>query len=122
MPDAQDIATRYLACWNEHDPVQRQALVAALWTEGGAYRDPMAHAEGHRGIADLIGGVQARFPGFCFAQAGRADGIEGFVRFCWTFGPDGTEAPVAGTDFAALATDGRLHTVIGFLDRVPEAA
>jgi hypothetical protein len=122
MPDAQDIATRYLACWNERDPERRRALVAALWADDGTYRDPMAATEGHDGIADLIGGVQTRFPGFTFAQSGRADAVEGFVRFSWSFGPHAGEAPVAGTDFAALAPDGRLRAVTGFLDRVPEGA
>ena len=122
MDDPQDIATRYLACWNERDPGHRRALLAALWTEDATYLDPLMRAGGHDGIAALIEGVQARFPDFRFAPAGRADGFADRVRFSWSLGPEGGEAPVAGTDFAELAADGRLRAVTGFLDRVPAGA
>jgi hypothetical protein len=122
MPDPQTIADRYLACWNERDPTRRLALVAALWDGAGTYRDPMGAAEGHDAIAALIGEVQARFPGFRFTPTGRAEGVGDAVRFSWEFGPEGEEAPVAGTDFAALGTGGRLRAVTGFLDRVPAGA
>jgi hypothetical protein len=119
MADPQNIADRYLACWNERDPARRRALIAALWTEGATYLDPLSHAEGHAAIAALIDGAQARFQDFRFAPAGRADGYADRVRFSWTLGPDGAEAPIAGTDVAVLAPDGRIASVTGFLDRVP---
>ena len=122
MTDPTDIAARYVACWNERDPARRRALVAALWAEGATYRDPMMAAEGHDAIAALIEGVQARFPAFRFAPAGRADGFAEVVRFAWTLGPERGEAPIAGTDIALLDVEGRLRAVTGFLDRVPDAA
>lgn len=117
--DAQAIAARYIAAWNEADPGRRSALVAALWTEDAAYLDPLIQGEGHRGIAALIGGVQARFPDFRFTLSGQPDGYGDRLRFSWDLGPEGGEAVVQGTDFAVLAADGRLRTVTGFLDRVP---
>ena len=121
--DAQGIAERYIACWNERDPERRRALLSALWTEDATYLDPMMRAEGREGIAGLIEGVQARFPGFRFALTGRADGHADRLRFSWGLGPDGADgALVEGTDFAVLAGDGRLRAVTGFLDRVPPAA
>ena len=119
----QDLAARYMAAWNEADPDRRRALVAALWTEDATYRDPVMEGEGHRGIEALIGGVQARFPGFRFALSGRApDGFGDRVRFSWDLGPEGGEAVIQGTDFAMLAEDGRLRAVTGFLDRLPPGA
>ena len=104
MTDPQDIAARYLACWNERDPERRRALLAALWTEDATYCDPLMRAEGREGIAALIEGVQARFPGFRFAPAGRAEGFADRLRFSWRLGPEGAgeAAPVEGTDFAVL--------------------
>jgi len=120
--DVRDIATRYIATWNEVDPDRRGALVAALWTEDATYLDPMMQGEGHQGIAALIGGVHARFPDFRFALSGQPDGYGDRLRFSWDFGPEGGEAVVQGTDFAVLAADGRLRMVTGFLDRVPAGA
>ena len=118
----QDIAARYVAAWNEADPGRRRRLVAALWTEDATYRDPVMEGEGHGGIEALIGGVQARFPGFRFSLSGRPDGYGDRVRFSWDLGPEGAEPVVQGTDFAVLAEDGRLRAVTGFIDRLPPAA
>lgn len=120
--DAQDLATRYIAAWNETDAARRQALLAALWTEDAAYRDPLMQGSGRDGIAALIEGVQARFPAFRFRLSGQPDGYADRLRFSWTLGPDSGESVVAGTDFALLAEDGRLRTVSGFLDRLPGEA
>ncbi|GAN78221.1 nuclear transport factor 2 family protein [Acidisphaera rubrifaciens] len=118
----QDIAVRYIATWNEADPDRRRALVAALWADDAAYRDPLSQARGHDAVAALIGGVQARFPDFRFTLAGQPDGHGTSVRFSWDLGPAGTDPVVQGTDFAELAPDGRLRAVTGFLDRVPAGA
>lgn len=120
--DAQAIATRYVEAWNEADPGRRRTLLAALWTEDGTYCDPVMRGEGHDGIDALIGGVQAKFPGFRFALSGRPDGHGDRVRFSWDLGPEGAEPVVQGTDFAVLAGDGRLATVTGFIDRLPPGA
>lgn len=122
MTDAQDIAQSYIACWNEPDEATRRRLVDALWTEDARYADPMMQAEGQAAIAALIGGVHAKFPRSRFALAGQPDAHGPFIRFSWTLVP--AEGPVfaRGTDFAAVASDGRLAQVTGFLDQLPGAA
>ncbi len=117
--DTRDIATRYIAAWNETDRERRRSLIAALWTEDASYLDPMMKGERHDGIEALIENVQNRFPGLRFALAGQPDGHGDRLRFRWDFGPEGGEAVVQGTDFAVLAEDGRLAAVTGFLDRLP---
>lgn len=123
MTDPHAIAARYLECWNERDPARRAALLNALFAEDASYRDPLMAAEGRAGIGALIEGVQARFPEFRFAPAGRADGFGACLRFSWQLGPEGAAAaPIEGTDFAELDAGGRLRAVTGFLDRVPQPA
>jgi hypothetical protein len=121
MTDAASIAARYIALWNETDPGHRKALMADLWTEGGTYRDPLMQGEGHEQIEALIAGVQGRFPDFRFSLVGEPDGYGDQVRFSWQLGPEGCDGPIKGTDFATLA-NGRLKSVVGFLDQVPAAA
>jgi hypothetical protein len=122
MVDAHDLAQRYIASWNEVDAPTRRRLVDGLWTENARYADPMMKAEGQDAITALIGGVHSQFPGLRFTLTGQADGHGSYIRFSWSLGP-ANGAPIArGTDFAAVAADGRLAEVTGFLDQVPDAA
>jgi hypothetical protein len=63
--------------------------------------------------------VQAQFPGFVFRLAGPVDGHHEQARFSWELGPADGPAPIAGSDVAVTDGNGRLRTVLGFLDRVP---
>jgi|ERR1700744_5707647 hypothetical protein len=122
MIDAETIAERYIALWNETDATTRRQLVDDLWTENALYADPMMKADGQDGIAALIGGVHTQFPGYRFTLTGKVDGHGPYVRFSWSLGPLDGAVIARGTDFAAVAPDGRLAQVTGFLDQVPGAA
>lgn len=121
MTDPKEIAQRYIATWNETDPRKRAALLDGAWTEDIAYADPLAKAAGYDELSALIGGVQQRFPGFRFALIGEPDGYGDYVRLAWSLGPAGAPAPIEGSDVVTLA-GGRIAKVIGFLDKVPQAA
>jgi hypothetical protein len=121
MTQAQHIAETYLATWNETDLDRRTALLAGHWTADATYVDPLAKVAGHAELNGLIGGVQARFPGFRFTLKGAPDGHGDHVRFSWRLGPDGVEAPIEGSDVLMTFQD-RIACVIGFLDKVPQAA
>ena len=122
MTDAQSIANRYIDLWNERDAKRRLDMLAANWSAEASYTDPLASVKGAADISALIGGVQQRFPEFSFALIGKVDGFGDNVRFSWGLGPKGAaDAPIKGTDFAAIA-DGKIASVTGFLDQVPQAA
>ena len=118
MSDAQQIAERYIALWNETDAGRRSALLGLHWAADALYVDPMGRAEGHAEIGQMIGAVQQRFPGFRFTLTRPADGHGEHVRFAWSLGPAGTEAPIEGSDVLIL-DGGRILRVIGFLDKCP---
>lgn len=119
MEQYTDVVERYLAVWNEPDQERRRALIAQTWAEDASYQDPIVHGDGHAGIDTLVQSVQQQFPGFRFRLLGAPDGHHHYLRFAWELGPADGPAPVAGSDIAVLAADGRLERVIGFLDRVP---
>ncbi|WP_213955605.1 nuclear transport factor 2 family protein [Variovorax sp. dw_954] len=119
--DAVGIAHRYIALWNEPDAARRQQMLEAGWAEDARYVDPMGRASGHEEISSMIGVVQAHYPGFRFALAGKADSHGDNLRFSWTLGPSGAADLIQGTDFAQL-DDGKLQSVTGFLDKVPAGA
>lgn len=117
-PGPQAVAADYIALWNETDAARRGALLARQWTAGAVYVDPLARAEGPAEIGAYIAGVHDRFPDYRFALIGAADGHSDHVRFRWSLGPAGAEAPIEGSDVVTLV-GGRVAGVIGFLDKVP---
>ena len=112
-------AERYLAAWNQTDPGARRAAVDALFAADARYTDPLVDAQGRDAIDATIAAVHQQFPGFVFTLAGPADAHHDQVRFTWHLGPEGTEPPITGFDVAVVDGDGRIRTVLGFLDRVP---
>ena len=120
MNDYTELATRYLAVWNEPDADKRRAAIAELWTEDGGYTDPLVAVTGHDGIDAVVSGAREQFPGFAFSLLGAVDGHHDVARFQWGLAPEGAAEPVVvGFDIAVVAEDGRLRSVLGFLDKVP---
>ena len=121
MTDATKIARRYIELWNERAPSRRREMLAQDWTSDARYVDPLMSGDGPDGVDALIAGVQQRFPDFSFRLIGEPNGFGDHVRFSWGLGPDGADSPIKGTDFAVLK-DGRIQSITGFLDQVPQGA
>jgi hypothetical protein len=121
MTDVNKIASRYIDLWNERTPSRRREILAANWADDARYVDPLMSGDGHDGVDALIAGVQQRFPDFRFQLIGQPNGFGNHVRFSWGLGPDGADSPIKGTDFAVVQ-DGRIRSVTGFLDQVPQGA
>jgi len=122
-PSPEAITETYVATWNETDPTRRRAGIAAAWAEAGTYRDPVMASDGHAGVDAMLAGVQAKFPGFVLKRMSRVDAHNGpkgsYLRFTWSLGPASGPSVVEGVDFCTLAPDGRLASVVGFIDKAP---
>jgi hypothetical protein len=121
MTDVNMIARHYIDLWNERTPSRRREILAANWADDAKYIDPLMSGDGHDGVDALIAGVQQRFPDFRFQLLGEPNGFGDHVRFSWGLGPEGADSPIKGTDFAVMK-DGRIRSITGFLDQVPQAA
>ena len=121
MTSALEIATTYLATWNEKDADRRRTLIAEGWSPDATYVDPLMSANGAGQINEIIGAVHKRFPDFHFTLIGTPDGHGDNVRFSWGLGPMDAEPAIEGSDVVQLR-EGRLGSVVGFLDKVPVAA
>ncbi|MFE0518392.1 nuclear transport factor 2 family protein [Streptomyces sp. NPDC058954] len=119
----ENAVARYFEAWNAAGEEGVAKAVAAAWAADGSYTDPLADVSGHEGIAAVITAAHAQFPGFTFRPVGTVDGHHDTARFAWELvsEADGS-APVAGFDVITLDADGRIRTVLGFLDRVPAGA
>jgi hypothetical protein len=121
MADVTTLIDGYIAMWNETDAERRRALVAQTWTDDATYVDPLMRGDGAAGIDAMIAAVQQQYPGYRFELADGPDAYGENVRFSWHLIGE-ANAPVAtGHDFGALAPDGRLRSVTGFLEQ-PAAA
>ncbi len=120
-PSPLAIAETYLAAWNEADDTRRKASIAGNWSASARYADPLMSGEGRDGIAAMISGARAQFPGHSFALRGTPDGHGAWVRFSWDLAPENGKAVAGGTDMVRLDGAGRIESVIGFLDFAPSA-
>jgi hypothetical protein len=118
--DLAALADRSIEIWNERDPEARRRLIAQTWTEDARYLDPMVQGDGHAGIDAMTAGVQAQFPGLQFRRTGAVDAHHDRIRFAWDATMDGSTPVIAGVDFGVVAGDGRLQSITGFLDLVPD--
>lgn len=120
MSNVNEVVVRYVGAWNERDAKRRRELVAKTWSDDGSYTDGHRHGVGHDKIDALIAAAQAQFPGYRVSLVSGIEAHNQYVRFSWAAGGS-PEAPLylGGTDFAVLATDGRLKSVVGFTDAAP---
>jgi len=114
-----DLIERYLQIWNTTEAGERRQAIEQVWSGQATYTDPLVSATGHEEIDAVIAAVQAQFPGYEFRLAGPVDAHHDQARFGWELAQPGAEALVVGFDVATRDADGRIDTVLGFLDRVP---
>jgi hypothetical protein len=112
------IIDAYVASWNETDPARRKSALAAACAAGATYRDPVMASEGHAGMDAMLAGVQVKFPGFVLKRISKVDSHNGAVRFAWSLGPASGPSVVEGVDFATLSADGKLASIVGFIDKM----
>lgn len=110
---------RYLAAWNETDPISRKALLTSAMADDIAFCDPLLQSTGRDPIDALIGQMQSQLPGGRLQRTGEIDTHHNVVRFTWEAGLEGEDALIAGTDIAVFADDGRIQAINAFFDRVP---
>jgi len=119
MSNIESVIESYVASWNETDPARRKSALAASCAANASYRDPVMVSDGHGGLDAMLAGVQAKFPGFVLKRTSKVDSHNDAVRFAWSLGPDAGPSVVEGVDFATLSPDGKLASIIGFIDKMP---
>ena len=127
---AEQLADRYVALWNEADPERRRQLIAELWTENGSQilQPPQEMREiaaspgiglaatlEARGHAELEARAATSYEhwvgseGLSFRGRDDAERLGDVVKFHWeAVSPDG-EVTAVGLVFLVLAADGRIE-------------
>ena len=114
MDEITTTVDTYLAMWNAEDPAERAELIAAAWAADCRYVDPLLEGAGHAGLAEMVAGVQAHYPGARFHRTSAVDAHHDEVRFGWQLVAADGSTIVTGLDVGRIDADGKLTAITGF--------
>ncbi len=112
MLDAQALADRYVAAWNEPDATKRSCAIAALWAPDAPGDGRASKARGYGALSRLIVGSPERKggkSGVCY-RAARSARLRGdVVTFRWEMLLADSETVLAsGLEFLIVDGEGRI--------------
>lgn len=110
--DAQDLANRYAAVWNEADDVARRAAVAALWHADGAHWVGTREARGLAALEVRVADAwrkNVHDNGYAFRAVQDAQALRDGVVFHWEMiRPQTQQVAAVGLEFLQLDATGRI--------------
>jgi hypothetical protein len=112
MFDAQTLADRYVAVWNERDAQSRRRAIAALWAQDGRHYVEGREAQGYEALETRIRGSHeknVRDGGNRFRAARDARRLRDVATFHWEMLPADSETVLArGLEFLIVDDEGRI--------------
>lgn len=112
MDNAQQLADRYVAVWNETDPEQRRRSIAALWAAEGEHYVGAREVRGRDALEQRVTGSHeknVRDNGHRFRAKPDARALRDVVTFHWEMLPRDSEEVVAtGLEFLVVDPQGRI--------------
>jgi hypothetical protein len=110
--DAQQLADRYAAVWNEADPVVRRAEIEQLWRPDGEHFVTTKEARGYAALEERVTGAydkNVRLAGHSFRAVRNAQKLRDVVTFNWEMIEPATRKVLAiGLEFLRIDADGRI--------------
>ena len=114
-----ELAGQYFAMWNEADADRRAEIIEATWTADGVFVDPSFEVAGHEGLTKMVETAHQMFPGHAFSRTGEIQQHHNHLRWSWHLAAAGQDPVAGGTDVVTLDADGKIQSVVGFLDFAP---
>lgn len=119
MTNAQELATRYAAVWNESDPEVRRATIATLWRRDGSHYVKERQVRGHAELEQrVIGSYEknVRDNRNRFRVRPGAQRLRDVVTFTWEMLPgDGETVLAVGLEFLVLDANDQIITDYQFI-------
>jgi len=110
--DAQQLADRYAAVWNEADPLARRAAIELLWRPDGEHFVATKKARGYAALEERVAGAyekNVRTAGHAFRAVRNAQMLRDVVTFNWEMiEPSTLEVLAVGLEFLQIDADGRI--------------
>ena len=116
MLDAQDLADRYVAVWNETDAERRRRQIAGLWVPDGQHYVDVREARGYAALEERITGSHnknVRDGGHRFRAVQDARALRDVVFFHWEMLP-GSEDRVVASGFMILKVEAEGRILIDY--------
>jgi hypothetical protein len=107
-----------LEVFDEREPNRRAEAIDRIFAQDVRFIDHNGTHDGRAEIGEAVNKLHARFADFRFTHAGEPQILESAARLNWTFGPPSDPAKITGTD-TILIRDGRVSTLVVFLDQAP---
>jgi hypothetical protein len=112
ISDAQQLADRYAAVWNEPDPAARRKAIAELWAPDGRHYVRTLEVQGYEALEQRIIGSHeknVRIGGNRFRATPKAQALQDAVMFHWEMVPaGGDEVKAVGVEFLILDAQRRI--------------
>lgn len=116
MKNIEELVDRYFISLNEPDDKRRRELIKQVWAEKGKFGVvPFVEGDGLTGIDEVTKGGITKFPGATVRRTSKIDGSGNYYRWNFTLSQADGKPISSGVDFAVIV-DGKLQSVIGFLD------
>lgn len=119
MYDAQQLADRYVAAWNETDADRRRRAIEDLWVTDGQHYVDTRHAVGYDALEERIRGSHEKNvtdAGNTFRTVRDARRLHDVVTFHWQMLPAGrAEILATGLEILIVGDDGRIVTDYQFI-------
>ena len=126
MDDAQRLADRYVAVWNEADPDRRRHAIAELWTQDGQHYVDVREARGYEALEMRIIGSydrNIRDGGHRFRAVKGARALRDVVTFDWEMLHADSERIEASGSIVLIADgEGRILVDYQFIDDRAQAS
>jgi len=110
--DAQRLADRYAAVWNEADPAVRRAEIEQLWRPDGEHFVTTKEARGYDALEERVRGAydkNVRIAGHSFRAVRNAQALRDVITFNWEMiEPATREVLAVGLEFMRIDADGRI--------------
>jgi len=114
--DAQALADRYVAVWNETDAERRRAGIAALWVPDGQHYVGERAVRGYEALEARVRGSHeknVRDDGNRFRAASNARQLHDVVTFTWEMLPAKSDTVLA-TGLEVLAVDAKGRILVDY--------
>jgi hypothetical protein len=114
MSEAEVLADRYVAVWNNSDPAQRKDIIHTLWAPEGTHYMGTKEARGYAALEERIKGSHernVRDGGYLFRLVKTPQSLRNVATFNWEmYSVKSGEIAAEGSGFLILDERGRILT------------
>jgi hypothetical protein len=116
LNNIEELVDRYFISLNDPDDRRRRDLIKQVWAEKGKFGVvPLIEGDGLAAIDEVTKGGMTKFPGATVRRTSKIDGAGNYYRWNFTVSQADGKPIASGVDFAVII-DGKLQSVIGFID------